>query len=281
MRACIEAAIDFPEEEIDFLSGAEVRSRLASCRERLDALLRETRRGQRLRDGLHVVIVGPPNVGKSSLLNVLAGTECAIVTDIAGTTRDLIRETVRLDGIEVTLVDTAGLRQAGDVIEAEGIRRARAEIVHADLVLALTDDSDRGGARADPILAEASRLIQVHNKIDLSGAPAHEERRPDGRHLWLSTLTGAGLDALRATLRAAAGSGADEGGGFSARARHVEALLRVGQHLEAGAAELEAGAGELAAEELRLAQGALGELTGRLAPDDLLGEIFGRFCIGK
>jgi tRNA modification GTPase len=282
LRIYIEAAIDFPEEEIDFLAGPEVRHRLADTRTRLAHLLREAERGVRLRDGLHVVIVGPPNAGKSSLLNALAGGERAIVTETAGTTRDLIRETVRIDGIELTLVDTAGLRESPDRIEAEGIRRAREEMARADLLLLVDDDSrpeaERGFWRAD---LPAAQMLWLHSKIDLSATPARSEDRADGRHLWLSASTGEGLDALRSELRRAAGQGEGADGAFSARARHLDALHRVAAQLELAGQRLYEGAGELAAEDLRLAQDALGEITGRLTSDALLGEIFGRFCIGK
>ena len=282
LRIYIEAAIDFPEEEIDFLAGPEVRGRLADTRTRLAHLQREAERGVRLRDGLHVVIVGPPNAGKSSLLNALAGGERAIVTETAGTTRDLIRETVRIDGIELTLVDTAGLRESADPIEVEGIRRARAEMARADLVLVVEDERH---AREDSATWRAelpsAQVLWLHNKIDLGATPAHRENRLDGVHLWLSASTGQGLDALRDELRQAAGQGEGAQGAFSARARHLGALNRVGVALEYAAQRLEDGAGELAAEDLRLAQDALGEITGRITPDALLGEIFGRFCIGK
>lgn len=284
LRVYVEAAIDFPEEEIDFLSGAEVKERLADTHARLDALLAGAERGVRLREGLHVVIVGPPNVGKSSLLNAVAESERAIVTDIAGTTRDLLRETVRIDGIELTLVDTAGLRAAGDAIEIEGMRRARGEIEHADLALVVLDDREPEAGRAAVAaeLASAASRIWIHNKIDLSAVPAKTERHPDGMHLWLSAQTGQGLDALRGALREAAGQGGADGvGAYSARGRHLDALRQVAGHLDAASAQLVAGAGELAAEDLHLAQDALAAITGRLSSDDLLGKIFGSFCIGK
>jgi tRNA modification GTPase len=282
LRVHVEAAIDFPEEDIDFLADAALQGRLDGVLADHAALLVETARGQRLRDGLHVVIVGAPNVGKSSLLNALAGSARAIVTEIAGTTRDLLRESVRVDGVELTLVDTAGLREAGDAIEREGIRRARAELARADLVLAVVDARDAGPERTALMaeLADAPSVLWLHNKAELLA----EHTMPDARgdHLWLSARSGLHLDTLRGRLRDAAGFGDGAAGAFSARARHVEALRRVGAHLETAAHRLRVErAGELAAEDLRQAQAALGEITGAVGSDDLLGAIFASFCIGK
>jgi tRNA modification GTPase len=283
LRIYVEAAIDFPEEEIDFLAGPELKSRLQQVRALMHALLHEARRGQRLRDGLHVVIAGPPNAGKSSLLNALAGNERAIVTDIAGTTRDLLRESVLIDGIELTLVDTAGLREGADVVEAEGMRRARAEFARADLALAVVEcgfeHEQIPALRSE--LSSLPRVFWLHNKCELSGERARRESHEDGEHFWLSAREGMGLDALREALKQAAGLGAAAEGAVSARARHVEALQRANTLLEGAAARLAEGSGELAAEDLRVAQEALGEITGRLSADDLLGRIFGSFCIGK
>lgn len=282
-RVWIEAAIDFPEEEIDFLAAPSLRADLDALAAQSDALLAAARRGQRLRDGLHVVILGRPNAGKSSLLNALAQTDRAIVTDIAGTTRDLLRETVDLDGIALTLVDTAGLREEGDAIEREGMRRARAELERADLALLVTDDEhvDADLALLDAAPATATRLI-VHNKIDVHGGEPRVETRGAATHLWLSAATGAGLDALRVALRNAAGLEANNAGTFSARARHVLALEQAHLHLHlAIAAITDQSAGELAAEELRMVQQHLGDITGIVSSDDLLGRIFADFCIGK
>ncbi|MBN8885311.1 MAG: tRNA uridine-5-carboxymethylaminomethyl(34) synthesis GTPase MnmE [Rudaea sp.] len=283
LRAWLEAALDFPEEEIDFLSAPQLRDQLAALQAGTAELLQGARRGVVLRDGLHVVIVGRPNAGKSSLLNALARSERAIVTPIAGTTRDVLRESVDLDGIGLTLVDTAGLRESQDVVEAEGIRRARAELTRADVAVLVTDDehaeTDRG------LLSECSttamRLI-VHNKIDLHGKQPTRERRDGEVHVALSAQTGAGLDLLRAELASLAGRGDGTHGAFSARRRHVDALERVAEHLQHAETHLRiARAGELAAEELRQAQHALGEITGEYSSDDLLGAIFSTFCIGK
>jgi tRNA modification GTPase len=283
LRVWLEAALDFPEEEIDFLAAPELQRRLAEVQQLHADLLREAERGQRLRDGLHVVILGAPNAGKSSLLNALAGSERAIVTPIAGTTRDVLRELVRVDGIELTLVDTAGLRETADVVEAEGIRRAEAEITRADLVLAVLDDRDAAAAQAAlaPRLPAGVPVLWLHSHADLTGRSGAEEVRADGRHLWFSAITGAGLEALRAALREHAGLGEGSAGAFSARARHVDALRRTGQCLQSAAAQLVHRQGELAADDLRLAQEALGEITGKLSADALLGHIFGSFCIGK
>jgi tRNA modification GTPase len=219
---------------------------------------------------------------KSSLLNRLAGEDRAIVSTIAGTTRDLLRESIHLDGIELTLVDTAGLRHSPDVIEAEGIRRARAELARADLALAVLDDSQPSAAIE---LAEELRGIPsvfwLHNKCDLSGVAVHSKSRADGWHLWLSALTAEGIDRLRSGLRDAAGLGEGSAGSFSARARHLDALARADAHLAAAGGRLIEGSGELAAEELRRSQDCLAEITGKLDADALLGRIFSDFCIGK
>ncbi|MBS0590377.1 MAG: tRNA uridine-5-carboxymethylaminomethyl(34) synthesis GTPase MnmE [Proteobacteria bacterium] len=287
LRAWLEAALDFPEEEIDFLSAPQLGDQLAALQAGTRDLLQGARRGVVLRDGLHVVIVGRPNAGKSSLLNALARSERAIVTPVAGTTRDVLRESVHFDGIGLTLVDTAGLRESDDPVEVEGIRRARAELARADVAILVTDDKH---ANADRELlrecgAAATRVI-VHNKIDLSGeAPTRGDAIANVTnevHIHLSAKTGAGLDLLRAELARLGGRGAESHGAFSARRRHVDALERVAGHLRSADTQLRlARAGELAAEELRQAQHALGEITGEYSSDDLLGAIFSTFCIGK
>lgn len=282
LRVHVEAAIDFPEEEIDFLADADLQRRLDGVLAEHAELLAEAARGQRLRDGLHVVIVGAPNVGKSSLLNALAGSDRAIVTAVPGTTRDLLREAVRVDGVELTLVDTAGLRESGDVIEREGMRRARAELARADLVLAVVDAREPDATRMTLVaeIASVRHVLWLHNKADLLQSDALPAESSD--HLWLSARSGLGLDTLRNRLREAAGFGDGAAGAFSARARHVDALCRVGAHLQTAACRLRVEhAGELAAEELRLAQSVLGEITGATSSDELLGAIFASFCIGK
>lgn len=283
LRAWLEAALDFPEEEIDFLSAPQLADGLQRLRMQLADLLAAVRHGVVLRDGLHVVIVGRPNAGKSSLLNALARSERAIVTDIPGTTRDVLREAVNLDGIALTLADTAGLRESGDVVEAEGMRRARAELERADVGLLVVDatqaDADTG--LLDAYAAQTTRIV-VHNKIDACGANARREVGKDAEvHIWLSARSGTGLDLLRAELKRLAGHGDGAHGTFSARTRHVQALETVANHLHAAHAHLQQRVGELAAEELRQAQQALGEVTGQFSSDDLLGRIFSSFCIGK
>jgi tRNA modification GTPase len=284
LRIHVEAAIDFPEEEIDFLADARLRRAIDDCAQALVALMRNAESGRVLRDGYRMVIAGRPNAGKSSLLNCLSGEDTAIVTEIAGTTRDILRERIDIDGLSVELVDTAGLRDNPDRIEAEGIRRASDAIRSADAVLWIEDAAGQGGAHDNYIGEDLPRdipLIVVRNKIDLSGdAPGLAEApRPT---INLSAKTGAGLDALRAAIRDQAGYRDLGEGAFTARRRHLEALERASKHFEAGVAALESNkAGELLAEELRLAHQALGEITGAFTSDDLLGRIFGEFCIGK
>ncbi|GFZ88869.1 tRNA uridine-5-carboxymethylaminomethyl(34) synthesis GTPase MnmE [Dyella caseinilytica] len=282
LRVHIEAAIDFPEEEIDFLADPAITQQLEALRTQLADLLREARRGVRLNDGLRIAIVGRPNAGKSSLLNALAGSERAIVTDIAGTTRDVLRESISLDGIALELADTAGLRDTHDPVESEGVRRAHNERTRADAVLLVTDKqhADADLAWLKDLPAGVERIVVI-NKIDLDGKHAHEEQHADAKWLWLSVKTGEGLETLRKHLKQLAGAGGGEGA-FSARRRHVLALERVADHLTHTAKVLaDTRAGELAAEELRQAQHALGEITGTYTSDDLLGAIFSSFCIGK
>ena len=282
LRVQVEAGIDFADEPLDTLGDAQLREALAGVRATLDALLAAARCGQKLRDGLHAVIVGPPNAGKSSLLNALAGSDRAIVTEIAGTTRDLLREIVRSDGVELTLVDTAGLREGGDAIEREGMQRARAELARADLALVVVDarDPDAGREALLEAIAPVSQRLWLHNKCDLLGDSDYVD---DGERLHVSATRGLGLDALHARLRGFALGNAEPGaqGAFTARARQVDALHRADADLAAAADALAHGAAELAAEALRCAHDALGEITGRVVPDALLGHIFSSFCIGK
>ena len=296
LRVKIEAWLDFPDEEIRFDAADECTTAIDALLADLAALARAARSGAALRDGLSVAIAGPPNAGKSSLLNRLAGYDAAIVTDIPGTTRDPLREHLTLDGLAVTIVDTAGLRESGDRIEQEGLRRARLEVGRADRVLWVVDVREPleialAAARAN--LADAPFTL-VRNKIDLApdaaaragletagGSGAKGDAAADSIPvLALSALTGAGIEALIAHLHSVAGYNAAAPGTFSARRRHLAALERARIRLAAARRELD-GALELAAEELRGAQAALGELTGELTSDDLLGEIFATFCIGK
>jgi tRNA modification GTPase len=281
LRVFIEAALDFPDEEIDFIAESDIDQQLAALQAGLQALLAEARQGQVLRDGITVAIIGQPNAGKSSLLNALTGRDAAIVTDLPGTTRDVVRETISLQGLPVHIADTAGLREAGDVVEAEGIRRARQALALADLVLLVLDL----GAELAPQLALQAEVpagvpcIRVYNKADLDTA----EPPPDtGSQVVVSALHGQGLDELIAQLRQQAGLHDGAEGSFSARTRHVAALQRTAAHLEQGAEQLRVyQSAETLAEELRLAQRELGEITGEFLPDDLLGAIFSSFCIGK
>ncbi len=282
LRIYVEAAIDFPEEEVDFLSDGRVQARLDELRANFDALTAQARQGSLLREGLSVVIAGQPNVGKSSLLNALAGRETAIVTEIPGTTRDVLREHIALDGLPLHVIDTAGLRESADPVEQEGVRRARAEIAKADCVLLLVDDR-LGESAPDQTLrgslpAELPVTL-VRNKCDLSGNPPGVV---DAHTLRISARSGAGLGGLRAHLKDCVGYRESEGGGFLARRRHLDALARAGAALKRGRQQLQQHrAGELLAEELRLAQQALNEITGEFTSDDLLGRIFANFCIGK
>jgi tRNA modification GTPase len=288
LRAYVEAAIDFPDEEIDFLSDTALRERLAAVFAGFESIATAARQGALLREGLNVVIAGKPNAGKSSLMNSLAGNEVAIVTDVPGTTRDALRQQVHLDGLPLNLIDTAGLRSAVDVVEAEGVRRARNEIARADRVLYIVDAGIAGGHDSAQWAAELVQLpagvpvTLVFNKIDLTGTPARLDDTADPPRVFLSARTGAGLPLLRAHLQLSAGYLKSESGAFAARRRHLDALRRARQHVQNAADTLSSTrAFELFAEDLRLAQHALGEITGEFTSEDLLGEIFGSFCIGK
>lgn len=275
VRVFLEAAIDFAEEEIDFLADSDVVERLDGVTTTLRELLAECRQGQVLRDGFDVVIAGPPNAGKSSLLNRLLAENRAIVTDIPGTTRDLLFADAEFDGIPVRLTDTAGLREGGDAVEEIGIERARGAVAAADLVLFVVDDTSDACAPAPDL--SGVRTIHVRNKVDLSGRPPG--RTPSGE-VQISALSGAGLDTLREVIVAAAGVAPGEGM-FLARKRHVLALTAAMEHVATARGHVEQGYGDLAAEEMRAVQEALGTIIGATSVDDLLGEIFSSFCIGK
>jgi tRNA modification GTPase len=288
LRMLVEATLDFPEEEIDFLERADARGRLARIGAELAAVRARARQGVLLREGIKVVLAGQPNVGKSSLLNALAGAELAIVTPIPGTTRDKVAETIQIEGVPIHVVDTAGLRDTSDEVERIGVARTWHEIGGADAVVFLHDlsrlgsavydvDEARVAARLDAREAAPGHRIDVYNKADVAEAAV-----PDGG-LRISAKTGLGLDALRRRLLEIAGWRAEPEGVFIARTRHLDALQRTADHLQLAEAHAEQrdAALELFAEELRLAHDALGEITGTFTPDDLLGVIFSRFCIGK
>ena len=286
LRLHVEAAIDFPEEEIDFLADGKILKLLDDVRDSVTAVQQSARQGQLLREGLQVVIAGKPNAGKSSLLNTLAGVERAIVTDIAGTTRDVLHEKITLNGLPITLTDTAGLRETGDVVEKEGIRRAIKEIEQADLLL-LVYDLSQG---EDPLeLAknyfaehiEPKRLMLIGNKCDLTGAAPALADYQGFRSITVSAKLETGVQALVDAITAHAGFQPEEDT-FIARTRHLDAMKRTQHYLAEAREQLTVyHAGELVAESLRLAQNALGEITGDFSADDLLGKIFGSFCIGK
>lgn len=281
VRAWIEAALDFPEDEIDFLADTALHARLADLRDTIGATREAAAEGRRLVEGATVVITGSPNAGKSSLLNQLATTDSAIVTEIPGTTRDTLREHIRIAGVPLTVVDTAGLRTTDDPVESEGVRRAREALAAADRVLHVIDATQAEPPRLD--VPSGIPVDHIRNKIDLTDESpgAGRDPRTGDAVFAVSAVSGAGLDALREHLRTALG-GSAEGGAFSARRRHLEALERADAEVQAAMSELTgSGAGELAAERLRLAQQALGSITGTVTSEDLLGEIFSRFCIGK
>ena len=284
-RLHVEAAIDFPDEDVDFLGDTELHTRIANLQELCEQLNQIASQGTALREGLTIVIAGRPNAGKSSLLNRLAGYDAAIVTAIPGTTRDLLRERIDVDGLPLHIVDTAGLRPDADVVEAEGIRRARAEMGRADRILYLIDASREPGE--DEVTAELNDLPAgtpvtiIWNKIDLTQEPPGlAASEPPQLHL--SLATGAGFELLRDHLKQCAGYHGPEAGLVSARRRHVDAIARASRHVDEAADHLdERRAGELVAEELRQAQQALCEITGEFSSEDLLGRIFATFCIGK
>ena len=291
LRVYVEAAIDFPEEEIDFIQDGQVRQQLLDIISQLQEVLAQARQGALLQEGMKLVIAGRPNAGKSSLLNALSGQDTAIVTAIEGTTRDVLREHIQIDGMPLHIVDTAGLRDSGDEVEQEGIRRAWTEMESADHILLVVDGSDPNHNSDDPsviwpeIQEHLTRDIPVsvvHNKCDLSGRTPDIDHKASVPVIELSAKTGDGMDLLRSHLKQRMGYSEGSEGNFSARRRHLLALERAAESLAAGRAQLEnAGAGELLAEDLRACQNHLGEITGAVSSDQLLGEIFSSFCIGK
>ncbi len=284
LRMYVEAAIDFPEEEIDFLADGKVANNLQEISERFLQTQESAKLGRVLRDGMTLVIAGLPNAGKSSLLNVLAGRESAIVTEIPGTTRDLLREQIQIDGMPLHLIDTAGLRDSRDVVEQEGIRRAKQEMEKADRVLWIVDGavSDQCKTDSHDHLPKNVPITYIKNKIDKSSEVAGITQRDDQIEIALSAKTGDGIPLLRQHLKECMGYSSNQEGEFIARRRHLDALRRAGDFLQNGEHEfLSTGSGELLAEDLRQAQMALSEITGEYSSDDLLGEIFSSFCIGK
>ncbi|MFQ5937319.1 MAG: tRNA uridine-5-carboxymethylaminomethyl(34) synthesis GTPase MnmE [Acidiferrobacterales bacterium] len=284
LRTYVEAAIDFPEEEIDFLADEKVAHDLASILQTLEQLLRSVRQGCLLHEGMTVVLAGPPNAGKSSLLNALAQQDTAIVSRVPGTTRDVVRERIVIDGMPVHVLDTAGLRESGDEIESEGMRRTHAAMARADRVLLVVDDAVVDDAVVQALrrqLPSKAAHTLIRNKIDLSGRACGRGEDANGAELALSAKTGNGLDHLQQHLKTCMGFQPAGEGTFMARRRHLDALRRARDHVQLGQQRLTARAGELLAEELRLAQRALGEITGEFTSEDLLGRIFSTFCIGK
>lgn len=285
LRIYVEAAIDFPEEEIDFLADDKVSDDVRGLLQSLQKLMNDAQQGCVLREGLVLVIAGLPNAGKSSLLNALAARDTAIVTEIPGTTRDVLRETIQIDGLPLQLIDTAGLREAGDVVEQEGIRRAWQEIEKADRILFVVDDQQGMTAEANTLLGRFPTGLPVtivHNKIDLSQHAAVLEHDEQTDHVYVSARAGLGIETLKTHLKDCAGYRETTTDTFSARRRHLDALRRATELVEHGLQALEqAQAGELLAEDLRQAHHELGEITGEYSSDDLLGAIFSSFCIGK
>ena len=282
LRMYVEACLDFPEEDIDFISQGRVSDKLQNIADALELVFKGARQGNLLREGIQVVLVGQPNVGKSSLMNQLAGEEVAIVTPIAGTTRDTIRNVVQIDGVPLHLIDTAGLRETDDEVEQQGIARTWRALENANAALLLVDAA-HGITETEKSILERLPAnlpkIWVHNKIDLQSEQPRQQEHEGQQHLYISAKLGLGLDALKAHLLKIAGWQPAGESIFMARTRHLQALEVVQAHLANAAAYLEKP--ELLAEELRLAQQALSSITGEFTPDDLLGEIFSRFCIGK
>lgn len=290
LRIYVEASIDFPEEEIDFLADGKVAADIEALLAQLDLVETQARQGTIMREGMQVAIAGKPNAGKSSLLNALAGKDTAIVTDIAGTTRDVLREHIHIDGMPLHIADTAGLRESPDQVEQIGMQRAWDEIRSADRVLLVVDaaelrclDPDGAWPEFTRQLPDPEKLTLIVNKIDLTDYTAGLQAHSDGVPIVaISAKTGAGIDALRQHLKQCMGYQAGSEGTFSARRRHLDALARARAFILEGQAQLNtSGAGELLAEDLRQAQQALGEITGAMTADELLGKIFGSFCIGK
>lgn len=282
LRMYVEACLDFPEEEIDFITQGRVAEKLSTIVNELQMVFAKAKQGSLLREGINVVLVGQPNVGKSSLMNQLAGEEVAIVTSIAGTTRDTIKNVIQINGVPLHIIDTAGLRETDDEVEKFGIARTWATLETAHTALLLVDATHGITEMEKSILErlpQKTHKIWVHNKIDVTKEPALVEEKAQATHVYISAKTGLGLDLLKSELLKLAGYQNHSEGVFMARARHLQALDTVGTHLQRAHNEMISA--ELVAEELRLAQEALSSITGEFTSDDLLGEIFSKFCIGK
>lgn len=281
LRTYVEAAIDFVDEEIDFLSDGVVENRIVGLLNKIRKIQKTAQQGRLLRDGMTIVLAGKPNAGKSSLLNALAGHEAAIVTDIAGTTRDVLRERIQLDGMPLHIIDTAGLRESNNAIEKEGIRRAHEEIRKADKILLLIDAGEPDVQTIRQTLPEGIPVTEIYNKIDLQRSEPEIRESTNGTQIHLSIKTGAGMDLLIRHLKQSVGFNDATENVFIARRRHLEALSQGHGFVESALNQLQNHAGELVAEDLRQAQNALSEITGQFTSDDLLGRIFSSFCIGK
>ncbi len=281
LRIYVEAAIDFVDEEIDFLSDGVVEKKLINIAIKIKKILKTAQQGQLLRDGMTVVLAGKPNAGKSSLLNALAGHEAAIVTEIAGTTRDILKERIQIDGLPLHIIDTAGLRESENVVEKEGIRRAREEIQQADKVLLLIDSTDPEIDSVLNTLPENSTVTKIYNKIDLLDRKPEIIELPNGTEIHLSVKKRLGMELLTEYLKRSVGFNSETDDVFIARKRHLDALKTGNQFVESALQQLQNKSGELVAEDLRQAQNSLAEITGAFSSDDLLGRIFSSFCIGK
>jgi tRNA modification GTPase len=282
LRTYVEAAIDFVDEEIDFLTDGVVENRIVTILHRIEQIQQTAQQGRLLRDGMTVVLAGKPNAGKSSLLNALAGHEAAIVTDIAGTTRDVLKERIQLDGMPLHIIDTAGLRESDNAIEQEGIRRAHQEIKNADKILLLIDAREPEIDLVLKTLPPGVNITRIYNKIDLLGLAPEIKQTAFGSEIYLSIKTGNGMDLLKLHLKQSVGFNEATDNVFIARRRHIEALKKGHEFVESALNQLRGSqAGELVAEDLRQAQTSLAEITGKFTSDDLLGKIFSSFCIGK
>ncbi|MFI3121530.1 MAG: tRNA uridine-5-carboxymethylaminomethyl(34) synthesis GTPase MnmE [Methylococcaceae bacterium] len=282
LRTYVEAAIDFVDEEIDFLTDGVVENRIVTLLRRLEHIQKTAQQGRLLRDGMTVVLAGKPNAGKSSLLNALAGHEAAIVTDIAGTTRDVLKERIQLDGMPLHIIDTAGLRESDNAIEQEGIRRAHLEIKNADKILLLIDAGEPEIESVLTTLPPGGNITHIYNKIDLLGLEPDIKQTQSATQIYLSIKTGNGLELLKQHLKQSVGFNEATDNVFIARRRHLEALSKGREFVESALDQLRGSqAGELVAEDLKQAQNSLAEITGKFSSDDLLGKIFSSFCIGK